>query len=98
MLLLFVTPSFKTFRTLVFVSLNSKPEGLEISYVGNKAGYFPHKFCGPRGFHTNAGLKVKSKTRFRKMFHSKTKKPLDSIRRQNRGAHLKVSLFLPEEG
>ena len=48
---------------------------------------------GPRGFHTNDRLKVKFIARSRKIYHSKTKKPLDSIRRQKCGAHFKGFTF-----
>ena len=44
----------------------------------------PHISCadrhGPRGLHTNAGLKVKFTHRFRKMHHSKKETLTDSIR------------------
>ena len=50
-------------------------------------------FGGPLVFHTNNGLKVKFTARFRKMFNSKTKKPLDSIRREKCGAHFKGFTF-----
>ena len=60
--------------------------------MGNEATYFPSKTRCPRGFHTNARLKIKSTAKFRKMYLYKTKKALISIRRQKCGAHLKVFL------
>ena len=45
----------------------------------------------PRGFHTNDGLEVKFTARFRKMYNSKKKKPLDSIRQQKSDTDLKAS-------
>ena len=40
------------------------------SWMGNESTYFPSKTRSPRGFHTNAGLEVKSTARFRKMYYS----------------------------
>ena len=78
-----------------------KPEGLEVKlqvgFETTKSYLSCAAWSGPRGFHTNAGLEVKFTARFRKMYNPKTKKTLDSIRRQKCGANYKASLFLAWE-
>ena len=67
---------------------------LDLRLVNGKwSHHFPSRTRFPRGFHTNA-RKTKYITSFWKMYLWKTKKALDSIRRQKYGAHLKASLLL----